>query len=85
MKNVERKSSRIPVPVKKSQEDKSKARSRLQVIVKLGQIAIPLGDQKNIQLWSEYDEVKRLRKEATQDRELERSDWYKVPPARTLW
>ena len=40
----------------------------------LGQIAIPSGDQKIFQLWSEYDEMTRLRKEATQDRELKRSD-----------
>ena len=30
-------------------------------------------DQKIFQFWSEYDEMKRLRKEATQDRELKRS------------
>ena len=41
---------------------------------KLGQIAIPSGDQKTIQLSSEYDETKKLRKAAAKDRELKQSD-----------
>ena len=52
------------------------------MIGKLGQIAIPSGDQKTFQLWSEYDEMKRLRKEAAQDRELKRSDRSRAPPER---
>ena len=52
------------------------------MIGKLGQIAIPPGDQKTFQLWSEYDEMKRLRKEATQDREIMRSDRSRAPPER---
>ena len=43
---------------------------RLQMIGKLGQIAIPSGDQKTIQLWSEYNEMIRLIKEAAQNIEL---------------
>ena len=41
---------------------------------KLGQMAIPSGDQNSFQLWSEYYEMKRLRKEAAQDKELKRRD-----------
>ena len=52
------------------------------MIGKLGQIAIQSGDQKPFQLWSEYDEMKRLRKEAAQDRELKRSDRSRAPPER---
>ena len=44
------------------------------MIGKLGQIAIPSLDQKTFQLWSEYNEMKLLRKEAAQDRELKRSE-----------
>ena len=55
------------------------------MIGKLGQIAITSGDQKNVQFWSEYDKMKILRKEATQDRDFERSDWSEVPPTVTLW
>ena len=51
-------------------------------IAKLGQIAIPSGDQKNIQFWSEYDEMKRLRKEALQDKELERTGRSRARPKR---
>ena len=40
------------------------------MIGKLIQVAILSGDQKIIQLWSEYDEMKRLKKEAAQDREV---------------
>ena len=61
---------------------KAKPPSRLQMIVKLGQIAIPSGDQKTSQLWSEYDERKRLRKEAAQDEELERIVRSIAPPER---
>ena len=82
VKNIERKPSKIPVPVKNSQQKKVKPPSRLQMIGKLGQIAIPSGDQKTFQLWSEYDEMKRLRKEAAQDRELKRSDRSRAPPER---
>ena len=52
------------------------------MIGKLGQIAIPLGDQKTFQLWSEYDELKRLRNEAAHDRELKRSDRSTATPER---
>ena len=82
MKNIERKPSKIPVPVKKSQQKKVKPPAKLQMIGKLGQIAIPSGDQKTFQLWSEYDEMKRLRKEVAQDRELKRSDRSRAPPER---
>ena len=34
------------------------------------------------QLWSEFDELNRLRKEAAQDRELKRTDWTRAPPER---
>ena len=50
------------------------------MIGKLGQIAILSGGQKTFQLWSEYDEMKRLRKKAAQDRELKRSDSSRSPP-----
>ena len=82
MENIERKTSKIPVPVKNSQQKKVKAPSRLQLIGKLGQTTIPSGDQKTIQLWSEYDEKKRLRKAAAQDREYNRSDKSREPPER---
>ena len=82
MKNIERKPSKIPVPVKTLQQKKVKPPTRLQMIGNLGQIAIPSGDQKTFQLWSEYDEMKRLRKEAAQDRELKRSDRSRAPPER---
>ena len=52
------------------------------MIGKLGQIAVPSGDQKTFQLWPEYDEMKRLRKKADQDRELKRSDRSRAPPER---
>ena len=82
VKNIVRKPSKIPVPVKKSQQKKVKPPTRLQMIGKLGQIAIPSGDQKTFQLWSEYDEMKRFRKEAAQERELKRSDRSRAPPER---
>ena len=82
MKKIERKPSKIPVPVKNSQQKKAKPPSRLQIIGKVGQIGIPSGDQKTFQLWSEYDEMKRLKKEAAQDRELKRSDRSTAPPER---
>ena len=49
VKNMERKAPKIPVPVKNSQQKKTKPPSRLQMISKLGQIAIPSGDQKIFQ------------------------------------
>ena len=52
------------------------------MIGRLGQIAIPSGDQKTMQLWSEYDEMKRLRNETAHDRELKRSDRFSAPPER---
>ena len=52
------------------------------MIGKLGQIATPSVDQKTFQLWSEYDEMKRMRKEAAQDRELKRRDKSRAPPER---
>ena len=52
------------------------------MIGKLGQIAIPSGDQKTFQPWSEYDEMKRLRKEAARDGELKRSDRSRATPER---
>ena len=79
VKNIEKKP---PVPVKNSRQKKVKPPTRLQMIGKLGQIAIPSGDQKTFQLWSECDEMKRLRKEAAQDRELKRSDGSRAPPKR---
>ena len=79
MKHIERKPSNFPVPVKNSQQNKVKPPTRLQMIGKLGQKAIPSGDQKTFQLWSVYDEMKRLRKEAAQDRELMRSDRSRAP------
>ena len=82
VKNIERKPSKIPVPVKNSQQKKAKPPSRLQMIGKLGQIAISSGDQTTFQHWSEYDEMKRMRKEAAQDRELKRSDRSRAPPGR---
>ena len=82
MKNIKRKPSKIPVPVKTSQQKKVKPPSRLQMIGKLGQIAIPSGDQKTFQDWSECDEMKRLRKEAAQDRELKQTDRSRAPPER---
>ena len=82
VKNIERKPSKIRVPVKNLQQKKVKPPTRLQMIGKLGQIAIPSGDQKTFQFWSEYDEMKRLRKEAAQDRELKRSDRSRAPPER---
>ena len=82
MENLERKPSKIPVPVKNSQQKKVKPATRLQIIGKLGQIIIPSGDQKTFRLWSVYDEIKRLRKEAVQDRELKRSDRSRAPPER---
>ena len=83
MKNIERKPSKIPVPVNNSQQKKVKPPSRLQMIGKLGQITIPSGDLKTFQLWSEYNEMKRLRKEAAQDRKLKRSDRSRAPPERS--
>ena len=50
------------------------------MVGKLGQIAIPSGDQKTFQLWSEYNEMKKLRKEADQDRELKRIDRSRALP-----
>ena len=52
------------------------------MIGKLGQIAILSGDQKTFQLWSEYNEMKRLRKEAAQDRVLKQGDRSRAPPER---
>ena len=66
MKNIERKPSKISVPVKNSQQKKVKPPTR----------------QRTFQLWSEYDEMKRLRKEAAQDRELKRRDRSRAPPER---
>ena len=37
------------------------------MIGKLGQIAIPSGDHMTFRLWSEYDEMRGLIKEADQD------------------
>ena len=82
MNNIERKLSKILVPVKNLQQNKVKPPTRLQMIGKLGQKAIPSGDQKTFQLCSVYDEMKRLRKEAAQDRELKRSDRSRAPPER---
>ena len=79
VKNIERKPSKIPLPVKNSQQKKIKPHSRLQMIGKLGQLAIPSGDQKTFRLWLEYDEMEKLRKEAAQDRELKRSDRSRAP------
>ena len=83
VKNI-KKPSKIPVPVKFLQHKKLKAPLRLQMIGKLGQIAMPSGDQKTIQFLSEYDEMKRLRKEAAQDRELKQIDRFKAPPERFI-
>ena len=52
------------------------------MIGKLGQIASPSGDQKTFQIWSEYDEMKGLRKDAPHDRELRRSDRSRAPQER---
>ena len=52
------------------------------MIGKLGQLAIPSGDQKDIQLWSEYVEMKSFRSEAAQDRELKQRERCKAPPER---
>ena len=52
------------------------------MIGKLGQIAIPSGNQRTFQLYSEYDEIKRLRKKTAQDRELKRIDRSRAPPER---
>ena len=79
VKNIERKPSKFPLPVKNSQQKKIKPHSRLQMIGKLGQLAIPSGDQKTFRLWLEYDEMEKLRKEAAQDRELKRSDRSRAP------
>ena len=75
-------SSKIPVPVKRIQLKKVKPPSRQQLKGKLGQIASPSEDQKTIKLWSEYDETKRLKKQASQDRELKRSDRSEALPER---
>ena len=80
VKNIERKPSKSPVPVKNSQQKKVKTPSRLQMIGKLCQIAIPSGDQKTFQLW--HDEMKGMRKEAAQHRKLKRSDRSRAPPER---
>ena len=80
VENIERKTSKIPVPVKNSQQKKVKLPSRLQIIGKLGQTAIPSGDQKTIQLRSEYVEKKRLRKAEAQDRSHKRRDKSRGPP-----
>ena len=82
VKNIERKPSKIPVPVKNSQQKNAKPPSRPQMVGKLGQIANPSDDQKTFQFWSNYDEKKRLRKEAAEDRELKRSDRFRAPPQR---
>ena len=50
VKNIERKPSKIPIPVKNSQQKKVKPPSRLQMIGKLGEIAIPSVDQKTFEL-----------------------------------
>ena len=52
------------------------------MIGNLGQIAIPSGDQRTFQLYSEYEEIKRLRKETAQDGELKRIDRSRAPPER---
>ena len=76
MKHIKkRKTSKIPVPVKKQT-----APSRQQQIGKRGQIAITSGDQKTMQLWSECDHMKGLRKKAAQNKELERRDRSRAPP-----
>ena len=41
---------------------------------KIGQIEFLSGDGRTIKLWSEYDGMKRLRKEAAKDKELKGSD-----------
>ena len=81
-KNTERKPSKIPVPAKNSQQKNVKPPSRQQMIGKRGRRAIPSGDQKTMQLWSEFDQMKGLRKKAAQDKELERSDRSRAPPER---
>ena len=78
VKTIEPKPSKIPVPVKR-QEQKTKNASRLQLIGKLGQMALPAGDEK-LQLWHEYDEMKRQRKEAVQEKDVQRSDRSRRPP-----
>ena len=82
VKNRERTPSKIPVPVKNLQQKKVKPPTRLQMIGKLGPIAIPSVDQKTFQFCSKYDEMKRLRKEVAQDRELMRSNRSRAPPER---
>ena len=54
------------------------------MIDKLGQIAFPSGDRKTFQLLSEVDEMKSLRNEAAQDRELKRNERSRAPPERFL-
>ena len=62
VKNIERKPSKIPVPVKNSQQKKVKPLTRLQMIGKLGPIAIPSGDQTTFQpcsvRWNEKIEIR---------------------------
>ena len=80
LKNIDRKHSKNPVPVKNSQQKKVKATARMQMLGKLGEVAIHSGDQKTLKLWSEYDEVKQMRKEAAQNRILKQSDRSRAPP-----
>ena len=82
MKKIERKPLKNTVPVKNSQQKEAKAPSTLQMIGKLGQMAIPSGDQKTMQVWSEHDEMERLKKAAAQDREIKRNDRSREPPER---
>ena len=62
VKNLERKPSKIPIPIKNWQQKKVKPSTRLQMIGKLGQIAIPSAEQKTFHFWSENEEMKRLSK-----------------------
>ena len=64
----------------KNSQQKERKPSRLQMLGKLGQIAIPSGDQETIQHSSEYYEIKKLRKAAAHDRELKQSDGPTAPP-----
>ena len=48
------------------------------MISKLCQKSIPSGDQKAVQLWSEYDETRKLRLITAQDRKQKPSDRFRA-------
>ena len=80
LKSIDRKPSNAPFRVKNSQQKKVKATAKMQMLGKLGEVAIHSGDQKILKLSSEYNEVEKLRKEAAQNRILKQSDRSRAPP-----